>query len=158
MIVTAEIADPGRVDRARIKRREAFVHAAFIGLAHAAQASALQAQAGEAGVLHGDATEAFRQYPGVAVGHHRRQREHVAGLDHCVQHAQFRGAADLAVAVFGAVVAVHRQHAERALAAAAAGARVEFHADHGERIQAKTHGALGKAGLELADQPLRPGF
>ena len=44
------------------------------------------------------------------------------------------------------------------LAAAAAGAGVEFQAVHGKRIQAKTDGALGEAGFEPADQPLRPGF
>ena len=158
LVVTAEVGDPGRVDLARIEGGKAFVHAAFTGLAHAAQASALQAQAFQAGVLQGDAAKALGQQARVAVGHDRGEWEHVAGLDHRVQHAQFRRAADFAVAVFRLVVAVHRQHAERAFAAAAAAARVKGEAVHGECVQAKTHGALGKTGFEFANKALGPGF
>lgn len=108
--------------------------------------------------MRGDATEAFRQHPRVAVGHHRGQREHVTGLDHGIQQTHFYRAAELAVAILGVVVAVYRQYAERALAAAAAGAGVEFQAIHRKRIEAETHRTLSESGFELADKTLGPGF
>jgi hypothetical protein len=62
------------------------------------------------------------------------------------------GQAELGIFVGGLAVIVGRQQA----GAGAVGAGVELDAEHAQRIQAKAHGAVGVAGLEVEHEALGP--
>ena len=107
------------------------------------QGQALDLVAGDQGALGN-----FRQQAAVVGGEDRQSGELVTHFQHGVGDAEFNRAAGFGVVILRTAVRAGREQAGTGAALAA----VQFQAEHADGIDTHTHGALGEAGLEGAEE------